>query len=194
MLDVGCAAGNFGRTLKASGRATTVTGIEIDKYAAKDAAGKLDEVICTNLNQVQVDEVLKAYRKNYFDYIVCADVLEHLIDPWEIIEALTEYLKPDGKIVVSIPNVRHWSVVSQLIFRGLWEYQKAGIMDKTHLRFFTQRSALDLIRNANLRIISNKQLIGGKSCLLNRMSFGLMGEFLAVQFVMVGQKCINNKI
>ena len=138
VLDVGCGAGYFGEYLKQQGCASEVIGIEIDTNAAKEALTKLDHVLFANLNQASVIDVLKDFDKGAFDYIICADVLEHLIDPWSVLSALVSFLKPGGRVVLSLPNVRHWSVWLPLILGGQWEYREAGIMDRTHLRFFTR--------------------------------------------------------
>ena len=188
VLDVGCGAGYFGEYLKTTGRATKIIGIEIDEVAASEALTKLDQVLCANLNQTSVIDVLKDFDKASFDYIVCADVLEHLIDPWKVFAELVTYLKPNGRLVTSIPNVRHWSVWLPLILRGHWEYREAGIMDSTHLRFFTRRSAAALLNGAGLNILVYQTLIGGKWRILDNFSIGLLTEFISIQLVFVGVK------
>jgi O-antigen biosynthesis protein len=156
--------------------------------AASEALTKLDQVLCANLNQTSVIDVLKDFDKASFDYIVCADVLEHLIDPWKVLAELVTYLKPNGRFVTSIPNVRHWSVWLPLILRGHWEYREAGIMDSTHLRFFTRRSAAALLNGAGLNILVYQKLIGGKWRILDKFSIGLLTEFISIQLVFVGVK------
>ena len=188
ILDVGCGAGVLGAYLKQQGCASEVVGIEIDTIIAKEASTKLDCVLCANLNQTSVVDVLKAFDKASFDYIVCADVLEHLIDPREVLAELVAYLKPNGRLVTSIPNVRHWSVWLPLILRGQWEYCESGIMDSTHLRFFTRCSAATLLSGAGLNIVAYKTLMGGKWRNLDKYTFGLLTEFISIQLVFVGVK------
>lgn len=188
VLDVGCGAGNLGAYLKQQGRASEVVGIEIDTIAAKEASTKLDCVLCANLNQASVFDVLKAFDKASFDYIICADVLEHLIDPWKVLAELVTYLKPNGRFVTSIPNVRHWSVWLPLILRGQWEYREAGIMDRTHLRFFTRATGVKLIEGANSKVVEYHPIIWRRSeRLLNKVSLGLFDGWLASQWVFVGE-------
>jgi 2-polyprenyl-3-methyl-5-hydroxy-6-metoxy-1,4-benzoquinol methylase len=188
VLDVGCAAGVFGEYLKRQGCASEVVGIELDALAAKEASTKLDRVLCANLNHTDVVDILKDFDRASFDYIICADVLEHLIDPWAILSDLATYIKPDGRLVVSLPNVQHWSVWVPLIFTGRWEYCEAGIMDWTHLRFFTRATSQKLIMRANLQVIECQPSIWRKSeRILNRITFGLLDGWLASQWVLVGQ-------
>lgn len=188
VLDVGCAAGVLGEYLKQQGCASEVVGIEIDALAAKEASTKLDRVLCANLNHTGVTDVLNDFGKTSFDYIICADVLEHLIDPWTILADLATFIKPGGRLVVSLPNVQHWSVWAPLILSGRWEYCEAGIMDRTHLRFFTRSSSQKLIIRANLQVIEYQPILYRKSeRILNSITFGLLEGWLASQWVLVGK-------
>jgi len=90
--------------------------------------------------------VLKNYDEAIFDYIVCADVLEHLIDPWAILAELVTFLKLDGRIIISLPNVRRWTVWMPLVIKGKWDYRESVIMDRTHLRFLRERRELNWSR------------------------------------------------
>ena len=186
VLDVGCAAGNFGAFLKNSGQASEVIGIEVDQQAADQAGRNLDKVYCADLNQTSVDEILGTSDKKPFDYIICADVLEHLVNPWQILGALALRLAPGGKIIASIPNVRHWSVLIPLLFQGKWQYLDSGIMDRTHLRFFTRTTMMQLFDDAGLNVSEIQPLIGGKWKLVDKYSLRLLRGFVAVQWVLVG--------
>lgn len=189
VLDVGCGAGNFGKYLKQTGRAVDVTGIEINETAAVQAETKLDKVFCIDLNLSSIDSALKNYNKSSFDYIVCADVLEHLIDPWKILQELVEYLKPGGHIVISIPNVRHWSVLLPLIFYGHWRYVEEGIMDRTHLRFFTRKSAFELVQDSGLQVTKVDSIVYRKIDKIGiPVSFGLLKGIFAFQWILIGEK------
>lgn len=188
ILDVGCGAGYFGEFLKSHGHASKVVGIEVDTVAANVASTKLDCVLCANLNVASIVEVLKDFDKATFDYIVCADVLEHLIDPWTILVELATFLKPGGRIIISIPNVRHWSVWIPLVINGHWDYRESGIMDKTHLRFFTRESTIGLIEGAQLKATVYPPTIWRWSeRMLNKFTLGLCEGWLASQWVLVGK-------
>jgi 2-polyprenyl-3-methyl-5-hydroxy-6-metoxy-1,4-benzoquinol methylase len=188
VLDVGCATGVLGEFLKQQGCASEVVGIEIDALAAKEASTKLDRVLSENLNHASVVDVLKDFDRSSFDYIICADVLEHLLDPWATLDDLATFIKPGGRLVVSLPNVQHWSVWLPLILTGRWEYCEAGIMDWTHLRFFTRASSQKLILRANLQVLKCQPSIYRKSeRILNSITFGLLEGWLASQWVLVGE-------
>jgi len=133
ILDVGCASGSFGQLLKEE-RAAEIWGIEPNVSAAKVAAQKLDKVI-HDIFSSNLD-----LPKRYFDCIVFNDVLEHLIDPFSALNACKELLNERGTVVASIPNVRYFDNIWNLLILKKWEYTDFGILDKTHLRFFTYRS------------------------------------------------------
>lgn len=188
ILDVGCGAGHFGAYLKKSNKAEKVYGVELFKDAADEAANYLDGVICADLDSLDLSTLRSEWGDHAFDYIVCADVLEHVKNPWKTLAALTELLATEGQVIVSLPNVRHWSVLFPLLFRGQWEYQEAGIMDRTHLRFFTKATACELVRSAGFRMVSITPLIGGRWRTLSKASAHLLDEFLAIQFVLVAER------
>ncbi|NJR40489.1 MAG: class I SAM-dependent methyltransferase [Leptolyngbyaceae cyanobacterium CSU_1_4] len=133
VLDVGCALGSFGQRLKAE-RATEVWGVEINEYAASIASKVLDRVFCEAF-----DETL-SLPQNKFDCIIFNDVLEHFVDPYSALLYAKKLLKKDGKIVVSIPNVRYFDNIWNLLIKKDWQYTEQGILDRTHLRFFTRKS------------------------------------------------------
>jgi len=192
ILDVGCGEGVLGAWLLEHGYAESVVGIEVFEAAFKLATEKLTRVINCDLNKTNKDELRKVLEGDKFNYIICGDVLEHLVDPWQMLSGLVEYLAPDGKVIVSLPNVRHWSVWIPLVFRGRWEYRDRGIMDRTHLRFFTKSSALSLLVNAGLSVSECKPLIGGLSRLMNIFTMSLMSGILGRQWVLVGKKTKNH--
>jgi 2-polyprenyl-3-methyl-5-hydroxy-6-metoxy-1,4-benzoquinol methylase len=137
ILDVGCSHGLFGSELKRTDPKWSVAGIEPDPEAAKDAMATYDDVIC-GFYPVDIPSAAQ------YDCIVFNDVLEHVTDPWGMLRQTHGHLAPNGRIVASIPNVRYVMVVRDLLFRGRWEYADWGVLDRTHLRFFTRKSIEDL--------------------------------------------------
>jgi 2-polyprenyl-3-methyl-5-hydroxy-6-metoxy-1,4-benzoquinol methylase/GT2 family glycosyltransferase len=145
ILDVGCGKGKLGSVLKRK-LGAEVWGVEYVSDIAVYAAEKLDMVI-----NCSIEDAINKLPDKYFDTIIFADVLEHLIDPYNVLKKIRTKLSDKGEIVASIPNVRHWSVVKKLL-EGEWEYQEFGIMDSTHLRFFTRKSIFSMFEKAGLKI------------------------------------------
>jgi len=155
VLDVGCAAGAMGGAMLDRG-AREVVGIELNSEAAQVARCRL-----TSAYQYDLDLMpALPYPFGYFDVITFADVLEHLRDPARVVRHLLNWCKPGGTIVCSIPNVRHQSVLLPLLVKGEWAYEDAGILDRTHLRFFTLNgikqfcAELGLALGADMRLVS----------------------------------------
>ncbi|WP_234119662.1 glycosyltransferase [Clostridium hydrogenum] len=130
VLEVGCACGATLLEIKNRYRNAEIYGIELNENAA-DIGKLIADIKAENIENENLN-----YEENYFDYIIFADVLEHLYDPWKVLNNIKKYLKEDGKILTSIPNVMHYSVIRNLL-NGNWTYEDAGILDRTHVRFFT---------------------------------------------------------
>ena len=138
VLDVGCGSGDFGVLLK-SRKDVEVWGVEVCENAAKEAVNRIDRVIIGDIERGDLGLPL-----NYFDCIVFNDVLEHLLYPWNVLVSCKAFLQNGGYIVASIPNIRYYSNIKNLLFWKNWEYKDDGILDKTHLRFFTERSIREM--------------------------------------------------
>ena len=145
VLDIGCGSGGFGESLKTRQEAE-VTGIERDPEAAACAKERLDHVILGDVEEMEFH-----FHENSFDCIVCGDVLEHLCDPVRMLRDVRAYLSPGGLLIASIPNVRHHSVVAALL-AGNWSYEPSGLLDDTHLQFFTRRNIDQLFELSGYRI------------------------------------------
>jgi methionine biosynthesis protein MetW len=147
VLDVGCAAGGLATLLDAS---VEVVGVELDGRYAEAAARRLARVVHADAEELARREDL-ATELGRFDCLVCADVLEHLVDPWSALRAYARLLEPHGTAVVSLPNVGHWSTYAHLA-RGTWPRLPEGVHDATHLRWFTLRDARELLEQAGLAV------------------------------------------
>ena len=194
-LDVGCAAGVLGAALKAAG-AAHVAGVEAHPEAAAEARGRLDEVVEGDLRSVRLP-----FAPASFDYIVFADVLEHVPDPEAVLARYLPYLGADGRIVVSVPNMRFYLVLLRLLV-DRWSYTDAGIRDRTHLRIFTRRSLLALLEGAglrlerlerNYRLLEDQSQIGLAGALATRLVRAtlapvLFRNLLAYQYVAVARR------
>lgn len=136
-LNVGCGAGKDAPHLRALG-AGVIHGIEPVDQAAESARLTYDRVFHGRVEDWRWDGCP-------YDLVVFADVLEHMANPEEILRKSRSWLGQQGHLLISIPNVRHLSVIADLVFRGDWVYAEDGILDKTHLRFFTARSFVRLL-------------------------------------------------
>ncbi len=169
VLDVGCATGYFANKLKE--KDCKVWGIEKDKDAAREAGKYCEEVVIRDIEELTNSSTIRGvmashtqpatsevslppllFQKNFFDYILLLDVLEHLREPEKIIRLFKPYLKKDGKIIISVPNIAHVSIRLKLLM-GKFDYEKVGIMDETHLRFFTQKTIEEFIKQAGMQIV-----------------------------------------
>jgi len=147
VLDVGCSRGRFGSTLVQVRPGLRLFGIEPDPTTAREATGHYEQVTCGYFP----DDLPAG---GTFDCIVFNDVLEHVVDPWTMLDRAKEHLTAGGRVVASIPNVRHYIVVRNLLLRGRWDYADWGVLDRTHLRFFTRASIEELFDSADLVIES----------------------------------------
>ena len=151
LLDVGCGSGYQSNFIRKKFK-FEVHGIEEIKSLKKKINKNLDKVILENLNDKK--KISKIIKSNYYDYIIFSDVLEHIIDPVDILNFYKKFLKKNGFIIVSVPNVANIYQRLLLLF-GVFSYQEAGVMDKTHLRFFTKKTLISCAKEANLKIVHN---------------------------------------
>lgn len=163
IVDVGCGAGGLGRAIKRDRPGVEVRGIELVPEQAARAKAVLDDV---HVGSAEGDIPHDWPRP---DCVIFADVLEHLVDPWAVLKRWRSELAPGGSIVVSIPNVGHREVVGGVL-RGRWDYQDAGILDRTHLRFFTRQTAIELIESAGFRVAKVDRVLDSPGRFLNRLS------------------------
>ncbi|OGS99286.1 MAG: hypothetical protein A3F73_06615 [Gallionellales bacterium RIFCSPLOWO2_12_FULL_59_22] len=137
LLDIGCATGTLGHTVKSINPACQIIGIEPDEGAAKIAAQSLDRVLCGKFEDFNLES--EGIAPGSVDTVVAADVLEHMYDPWHVMTRLKPYLSKDAQIILSIPNTRNFGLTKRLLDDGQWTYEEIGLLDITHIRFFTLR-------------------------------------------------------
>lgn len=182
VLDVGCSQGDFGAAIKKQA-GSFVVGIENYPEAAAKAKMHLDQVIVGNIETLELD-----FPAAEFDCIVFADILEHLVNPDQVLRRYAPLLKPNGTLLISIPNVQHVSVLSNL-FRGDWKYQNSGILDRTHLRFFTKKSFTRFLNDGGFEIETSAPIFSIKgSRSISCLSFGLLDNFLAAQYIFTAKR------
>ncbi|MBI1849746.1 MAG: methyltransferase domain-containing protein [Planctomycetes bacterium] len=155
ILDVGCAAGWLGETLRRERPSASVIGVERDPEAAELARARLDRVEC-----LDVEHGPLPFRAGEFDCIVYGDVLEHLVDPWGTLRRHLRHLQPHGAVVLSLPNVRQLGLVLKLAVFGRFEYVTEGVLDATHLRFFTLHEIRKWLDAESLRVERLERTLG----------------------------------
>ncbi len=183
ILDLGCGAGAFAAGLKQNSGQLEIWGVEMCPEAAKLAGEVLDEILVGDILTVLPDLPL-----GRFDCIVLNDVLEHVVHPEEILRRIKPLLTPSGRVVASIPNVRHFFNILNLVVHGRWDYTDEGILDRTHLRFFTRRSMKRMFQECGYRV-DNMQGINAtaslKFKLMNLLTFGRWSDMKYLQFAVV---------
>jgi methionine biosynthesis protein MetW len=156
VLEVGCSTGYMSQFMK--GRKCVVTGVEVDADAARYAADYCEEVHVLDLNS---PEWITRFSVGRFDVVLLGDVLEHLVNPARVLSQTRKILGPNGSLVISLPNIVHWETRVKVLL-GQFNYQSCGTLDHTHLRFFTLKTAQELIESAGCRIVRFHPAIGGR--------------------------------
>jgi len=176
VLEIGCGTGETGELLKKEFGVKYITGVDIESSVIEAAGQRLDRVIQADIEKAELD-----VEEGSVDFVLLADVIEHLTDPWRAIQKLERYLKPNGLMLISVPNLQHWRNILNLIL-GRWDYTSSGMMDITHLRFFTKRTIQKLLVEAGFKLLKI-QGNSGKICnFLNRATFGLFSGFFSFRY------------
>ncbi|QOT09826.1 glycosyltransferase [Paenibacillus sp. JNUCC32] len=167
VLEVGCACGGTLLDIKNKYKNSSLYGIELNDDAASIAA------LIADVRNDDIEKVALTYPDNFFDYIIFGDVLEHLYDPWKVLNYIKKHLKPNGKIIASIPNIMHYSVIDSLL-KGSWSYSDSGLLDRTHIRFFTLKEIQKMfLQTGYYRLTINTKTVTnqiGEASLLNKIT------------------------
>jgi 2-polyprenyl-3-methyl-5-hydroxy-6-metoxy-1,4-benzoquinol methylase len=148
VLEVGPGSGVISRWLRAA-RGCHVVGVEVVPEAAEAARDAVDFLIVGSIEDAVVAGACAA--RGPYDAIIFADVLEHLVDPWSILRQARGWLAPGGRVLTSFPNIAHWTARLNLVL-GRFDYTDGYLMDRTHLRWFTWKTARELARGCGYRI------------------------------------------
>jgi 2-polyprenyl-3-methyl-5-hydroxy-6-metoxy-1,4-benzoquinol methylase len=183
MLEVGSGTAAFAASVKA-GRALHVTVIEPFAAAAEVAQRRVDRVIVE-----PIETAVKGLLGERFDCVLLNDVLEHLVDPWAVLRDLRPLVAPGGCVVASIPNVRYWPVFFDYVVGGHWNYRGSGVLDRTHLRFFTRNSLASLFASSGFSLDKvegiNPNPLSWRFRLLNTLLAQRLEDTLYKQFACV---------
>jgi trans-aconitate methyltransferase len=153
-VEVGCGTGSTGAELKRRFPAARVEGFEMHAEAAALAAGRLDRVHAGNVEQTDFEAL---YRPGTIELLLLADVLEHLYDPWLLLERIRPFLAPGAQVLASIPNARNLLLLSDLA-SGRFTYREAGLLDITHIRFFTHSEIIELFQETGYAVHSMRNV------------------------------------
>lgn len=188
VLEIGTASGYLGEYLVAE-KKCEVWGVEpvLDVYEDAQTCGYF-KLFNTNVEQFLLSAEIAGQQ---FDCILLGDVLEHMVDPLAVLQVLRQHLKPEGIMVVSLPNIAHYSTRFHLL-SGKWDMADAGILDRTHLRFFTKKTASEMFEKAALKILECRPANGEMERFGIHKLFGIGKKllffwptFFAVQFVFI---------
>ena len=155
VLDVGCGGGATAKLIKQKFPAAKVVGIERNPQAAERARKFVDEVICGDLFEIQMPGRGGNAR---VDLVLLLDVLEHLFDPWRALQRIRGWLTPGTRVLASVPNIRNLATLDDLA-AGRWRYEANGVLDITHVRFFTKASLRELFEDTGYEIFDMQPLL-----------------------------------
>lgn len=181
-LDIGCATGVLGTQMMRAQVVNNVDGVEINPEVAKQAALTLGKVW-----QGSIEAVLPDIPLTNYDLIIMADSLEHLADPWKVLTDLYQNSAVGTKLLISVPNIREKNVLIPLLFQGRFDYQNSGVMDRTHLHFFTRSSLMSILRETGWTVEKIEPNIKQKY-LKWWYPYNLLEEFIAVQYFSIASK------
>lgn len=187
LLDLGGGIGATAAAIKANGLVERI-GVA-DLVDNSNSKLGLDFCYQSNLEKAGLIDSIVA-EQGKMQMILALDILEHLLDPWAMARQLADALDDGGYLVVSIPNIRNYKALLPLVLRNRWDYQDAGILDRTHLRFFVRSTAIDLVQQTGLKItnIVPSPSGGKKVSLFRTATLGLFNSFTDRQYIIVAQK------
>jgi 2-polyprenyl-3-methyl-5-hydroxy-6-metoxy-1,4-benzoquinol methylase len=180
VLEVGCGSGEFAESIKKNRTNSIVWGIEPSKEAADAASRKVDNVVW---GMFEADS--PALKGKRFDCIVFNDVLEHLPDPETVLRDCRRYLTESGCVVASIPNILFFYEITKILIEEDWEYKEHGILDNTHLRFFTRKSIIRMFESVGYDVELIKGIngfAGKKYKIANFLTMGRLKDWKYLQF------------
>lgn len=181
IIELGCGAGMTLQSAREAGKASEIVGIDI--------IGRLPQHDLLNrYYQGDIDTLPLDMERGSFDVALCADVLEHLVDPWNTLKKLAVLLKPGGTLIVSIPNARDYTLALKLLFTGNFQYRNEGLLDKGHLRFFCKQNMVHLVRQAGFEVIKFDFKVQKLRKILYYLSCGLLEQFVVKQYLIVARR------
>jgi 2-polyprenyl-3-methyl-5-hydroxy-6-metoxy-1,4-benzoquinol methylase len=187
ILEIGCSNGGTGALALEKGKCARYVGVDI----ALDALSRAKRVL-TETHYGNVETMELPWEPKSFDALVISEVLEHLVDPWSTLKRLSSVLKPGAQLLAGSPNIANLSVIRALL-RGRFDYEDHGVMDRTHLRWFTPQTYCEMIEGAGFRVeqclpVNTKRLSKPKARIFNRLTGGRFEHLLWTQIAVYAVK------
>lgn len=191
VLEIGMGGGDTLVHIKEQKLAAEVSGIDLMELPGTNQKNPLID----NIYFFDLEKESLPFAENYFDTIIAGDVLEHLVNPWEVLQKLTTTLKAGGCMLISLPNIRDMYALYSILFRGRFAYTSHGIFDKTHMRFFCKKDMIDLaqsVKQLKIELVMPIQNFGSqnyKRKIFNRLTLKIFEEFTTSQYLIKVVKC-----
>ena len=189
MLDVGCGAGATTAAVRAARDVTWAGAIEYVEDVAEQARSICDKVWSGDAALAPLETDIAPAS---LDLVLCLDVLEHMADPWSMVRRLSALIGEGGRLIVSVPNIRHWKFIWRLLATGDFRYRDAGLLDRTHLRFFVRETAIELATCGGLDLVAatsaQRWRFPDARRLLSLVSGGKLDEIVAKQWLVVAER------
>lgn len=184
ILEVGCGSGATGALAFAKGRCGRYAGVELFDDAAAKARRVLSEVVSGD-----VERLALPWQPASFDALILSEVLEHLIEPWAVVERLARLVRPGGMVLASSPNISHWRVVAELI-RGRFELADQGVFDRTHMRWFTPASFAAMFERAGFAVVSVRPVtpFAARTRAISALTRGRLDHLFTEQICLEGRR------
>lgn len=189
VLEIGAAYGETLFYMKENGIAKEAIGIELfEDTINKGNYKKIDRFIFGNINEIELPEY-----KNYFDLVLLPDVLEHIFEPKTALQKAHSFLNDKGEIVISMPNIRHYSAFLKIYLKGDFSYNESGIFDYTHVRFYCRKNIQELLESSDFQVLKQEGSIRNFKAqsfakIINKLTFRLFEEFLSTQYFFKAKK------
>ncbi|MDJ1157144.1 methyltransferase domain-containing protein [Chelatococcus sp. SYSU_G07232] len=189
MLDLGCGGGATTAAVRQARQVAWAGGVEFAPSAAERARRMCDRVWQGDAAALPFEADIAP---GSLDLVLCMDILEHLADPWAMVRRLSGLIGPGGRLIVSVPNVRNWKFIWRLATRGDFRYRDAGLLDRTHLRFFVRATAIELATCGGLTLVAAEPArrpgFPDARWFLSAATFGAADELVAKQWLIVAEK------
>ncbi|MDX2196356.1 MAG: class I SAM-dependent methyltransferase [Cytophagales bacterium] len=190
ILEIGAGSGDSLIYIKSKFNIEYLVGIELCEIPDSNQKNStIDKFIIGNIETYDNAEF-----NNTFDIIICGDVLEHLIDPWQVMKKIYQWLSPGGVFILSIPNIREIKTMYKILIKGDFKYENDGILDKTHLRFFCKKNIVELITSAQLSVkkLTSTNFYEGApltlKVIINKLTMSLFKDIFITQYIIIAEK------